>query len=487
MKYFKIQAVDQLQYAVYWNKTEEFDEIIQHVFKNHMWTAGSLWSNANKVRRKVMLNLFIVVLGILVCLPVYAQESADKTFVQKYVEAVNNKDVKLMKSLMTPLGQACFDKGNEKYFADLFAQEFRHTIPTNYKTHIKLLTSLDVDQEKQRISQAQRLDLPIEEMPTHLLQITFDMSNSHIYSFDKFLIWQNGSYGLDYACPSDEWIKDYWKRKDNPAEQKKYYQKLSERLQKDSQSVPLEQRQFFLEDEYGALFPKSNLFPSVWKFKTKATFRKLEIVLTGPQGEEKVLVDSKRLSGGYLPLQFEFAIGEVEKIMNGQKQVLRVGYSFGRTGGFKNPEDHPYAQSGSLDLQGETVQKVFINKIISNKDVLNVSDNITLAVITTQTTSKEFSYGITLRVQAEGSYLLQYEYRVVDGKLTSNISTGEQRISTYSELKTWAASLPIGTRLTFGPGCKRWGDEILYVEKELEDFKQFCVAHKLILDIRMSG
>lgn len=434
-----------------------------------------------------MLRFFMVVLAMLIATTVYAEEATDKDFVQKYIEAVNKKDVNLMKNLMSSSGQVCFDKGNEKYFADLFAQEFKHPIPAKYQIHLNALTPIDLDQAKQRIGQAQRLGLPVDEMPTHLLQINFQLSESQYYGISKYLILQNGSYGLTFACPSDEWIKDYWKRKDNPEEQKKYYQKLTEMLKKDTQAIPFEQRQSFLDEEYGALFFKSNLFPNVWKFKTKAAFRKIEIVLTGPQGEEKVLIDNKHLSGGYLPLQFEFALGEVEKVLNGQEQVLRVSHSFGRTGGFKKPEDHPYAESGSSDLQGETVKNVFINKIIANNDLLNVADNITLAAITTQIGSKEFSYGIILRVQAEGFYLLNYEYKMVDEKMHSYISTGEQKFSTYNELKAWVANLPSATHLTFAPSCRRFGDEILSDEQEIDDFKRFCSEHKLIFNIRPSG
>ncbi len=416
-----------------------------------------------------------------------SEHIAEQVFIQRYVEAINAKDIKRIKSLMTPSAQACLNKGNEEYFADLFNQEFKRTIPSNYKALIRLLTSQELDQAQQRNLQGQRHGLPVEDIPPHHLEINFETGENYFSVIVKNLIWNKGTYGLDYACPSVEWLEEYRKRKNNPEEQKKYYQKLGELLEKEAQLVPLDQRQYFLNGEYGALFFKSELFPNVWKFKTKAAFRKIEIVLIGPQGEEKILVNNKFFSSGFLPLQFEFYLGDVEKIPNGQQQLLRLPYGFGRTGGFKKPEDHPYAESGSSDLQGETVKQVFINKIISNSDVLNVSDNITLAAITTQITSKDFSYGITLRVQAEGSYLLKYEYLRVDGKLTSHLSTGEQEIATYGELKTWAGNLPAGTHLTLGPGCKRLGDEILFAEKELEDFKRFCSDHKLILDIRPSG
>lgn len=42
MKHLKTRAVDKGEYVVYWNKAEEFYEVIQHAYKNRMWTAVGL-------------------------------------------------------------------------------------------------------------------------------------------------------------------------------------------------------------------------------------------------------------------------------------------------------------------------------------------------------------------------------------------------------------------------------------------------------------
>ena|SRR3989338_502129 len=42
IKSFKTRAVNQNEYVVYWNKAEEFYEIMQHAHKNRMWTAVGL-------------------------------------------------------------------------------------------------------------------------------------------------------------------------------------------------------------------------------------------------------------------------------------------------------------------------------------------------------------------------------------------------------------------------------------------------------------
>ncbi|OGX28074.1 MAG: hypothetical protein A2705_01175 [Omnitrophica WOR_2 bacterium RIFCSPHIGHO2_01_FULL_52_10] len=41
-KHLKTRAVNQSEYAVYWNKAEEFYDTMEHAYKNRMWTAVGL-------------------------------------------------------------------------------------------------------------------------------------------------------------------------------------------------------------------------------------------------------------------------------------------------------------------------------------------------------------------------------------------------------------------------------------------------------------
>ncbi|MFA5363347.1 MAG: hypothetical protein WC335_08965 [Candidatus Omnitrophota bacterium] len=42
MKYLKTRAVDRNDYVVFWNKAEEFYEIMRHAYQNRMWAAVGL-------------------------------------------------------------------------------------------------------------------------------------------------------------------------------------------------------------------------------------------------------------------------------------------------------------------------------------------------------------------------------------------------------------------------------------------------------------
>lgn len=42
MKHLRTRAVDQGEYIGYWNKAEEFYEVMKHAYKNRMWSAVGL-------------------------------------------------------------------------------------------------------------------------------------------------------------------------------------------------------------------------------------------------------------------------------------------------------------------------------------------------------------------------------------------------------------------------------------------------------------
>jgi len=64
-------------------------------------------------------------------------------------------------------------------------------------------------------------------------------------------------------------------------------------------------------------------------------------------------------------------------------------------------------------------------------------------------------------------------------------STGFRTVET---LKTFLASLPPGTKLTWAPGCIRIGKEpLLSSEYEMEDFKAFCLEHGIDFVLIPSG
>lgn len=65
---------------------------------------------------------------------------------------------------------------------------------------------------------------------------------------------------------------------------------------------------------------------------------------------------------------------------------------------------------------------------------------------------------------------------------------GNSGFRTVASLKTFLASLPPGTKLTWDPGCVRTGEEpLLSSEEEMEDFKRFCLEQGIDLVLIPSG
>jgi len=59
---------------------------------------------------------------------------------------------------------------------------------------------------------------------------------------------------------------------------------------------------------------------------------------------------------------------------------------------------------------------------------------------------------------------------------------------TVGALKAFLTRLPAGTRLTWSPGCIRFGHEpLLSSEEEMEDFRRFCLEHGIEFTLVPSG
>ncbi len=65
---------------------------------------------------------------------------------------------------------------------------------------------------------------------------------------------------------------------------------------------------------------------------------------------------------------------------------------------------------------------------------------------------------------------------------------GNTGFRTVESLKTFLASVPPGTKLTWAPGCIRTGKEpLLSSEYEMGDFKAFCLEHGIDFVLIPSG
>jgi hypothetical protein len=65
---------------------------------------------------------------------------------------------------------------------------------------------------------------------------------------------------------------------------------------------------------------------------------------------------------------------------------------------------------------------------------------------------------------------------------------GQSGFKTVEKLKAWLETAPMGTELTWNPGCKRMGKEpLLSDDKAMDDFKKFLKKRKIKFTLVPSG
>ncbi len=400
--------------------------------------------------------------------------ASEKAFVEKLVKAINEKSEEQLKALMHPSCRACMNEKNKDYYNDIFQKSFERPIPEKYTATIRLFLDEERKTIQQNIEIHKKLGIDYPVKSTHILQIDFKVENSPYTQavVVKYLAKEGDDFYWVEACPSVQWMEDYRKRKGNKEEEAKYWERFIALGWEYEKSLPLSERRNFAKDEYGALFWSEETYQNVWYFRTDAVFRDIKIVLIDSGGEEKVLVENKTLQG-FVPLVFRFFLGEAKAEQNGLQTEIRATYGFSRSG------ERPVGQSGGLTFKGTEVKKIYINKILSAKDILHASRNSILATIETQDHEKTFNYIIQLQVQAKGSYFLEYGYENREGKLTAYLTNGESKFFTWASLKEWVAKLPAGTKVEFFSTCMQERDQPFFDAKELENFKNFCLKHKI--------
>ncbi len=231
-------------------------------------------------------------------------------------------------------------------------------------------------------------------------------------------------------------------------------------------------RQTFDKDEYGSLFYSTDTYPHVWRFKSKANMRNVTIKLIGPVEEEVAVVDYDFLKGR-MPLDFSLYLGEPKEFAEGKETVLKIPSGYSRQG------DYPKAMSGWLVVKGSRVTNSFINKIVSDKDILERSKEITLATFQTRDDQQPYSYAFKLFVRTQGSYALNYGYHLKDGKIEGYLTDGENKFYSDEILTVWAKTLPAGTNLEVFGTCKMVEHEPLRSEQGLKEFREMCAQHKI--------
>ncbi|HZI66570.1 MAG TPA: hypothetical protein VFF17_08395 [Thermoanaerobaculia bacterium] len=84
-----------------------------------------------------------------------------------------------------------------------------------------------------------------------------------------------------------------------------------------------------------------------------------------------------------------------------------------------------------------------------------------------------------------------YEMKLIfvgEAPVESLFVIGNSGFRTVEALKSFLSRLPAGARLTWNPGCIRFGEEpLLSSEHEMEEFKRFCLEHGIDFVLIPSG
>ena len=85
-------------------------------------------------------------------------------------------------------------------------------------------------------------------------------------------------------------------------------------------------------------------------------------------------------------------------------------------------------------------------------------------------------------------YPMKFVYIFEGEKPEVIIVVGNGGFKSITSLKSWAQNLPSGTTLEFDMTCRSLGIEpLINSEKEMDDFKEFCIKHNIHLTIRPAG
>lgn len=153
---------------------------------------------------------------------------AERVFVEKYVKAINQKDISQLEELMHPISRKCLNPSNEDYYQDLFQRSFKHSIPEDYAAKIEPLGDSDQSFIKNEVQIGQKVGLNYPVDRTHRLDISFELSPSSSVGIIRFLALAGDNFYEVYACPTPEWVEEYRKRKTDKEGDLKYFQKLKE-------------------------------------------------------------------------------------------------------------------------------------------------------------------------------------------------------------------------------------------------------------------
>ncbi|CDT33671.1 exported hypothetical protein [Vibrio coralliirubri] len=133
-----------------------------------------------------------------------AQE--EQKYVDRYVTAVNSKNLSALKSLSHPSYLNCISDENQDFFDSLFQKDLERNIPPDYKVSFSKLT---VDNAKTEREGASKIGLPYPVLPTHDMQIDFAKSEYSFVTIHRKLILESGEFYQVGGCPEVHILERY--------------------------------------------------------------------------------------------------------------------------------------------------------------------------------------------------------------------------------------------------------------------------------------
>lgn len=131
--------------------------------------------------------------------PLKAQVSTSgqtETLAKDFVKAINDKSVEGRLKILHPKTAACINPQTQPFFDWIFSRQFKHVIPTNYKTKMQPSTG-------NAFSPAEaKFDYPVS--PTHILQIDYSSRPFSSTTIVLSIVEEGGRWYEVLPCPQAE-------------------------------------------------------------------------------------------------------------------------------------------------------------------------------------------------------------------------------------------------------------------------------------------
>lgn len=137
--------------------------------------------------------------------PITSLTDSQKVFVERYVQALQDRDFEKYKPLIHPKCLACYSKDNEDFHRDTFQ---RRLWPTHWPKVQDIRAKLNQTlPQSTPLAKEQELGCPVR--PTHVIQLDFSAGEFKGKSILVNVALDNGSWFEVFGCPSPETLQKF--------------------------------------------------------------------------------------------------------------------------------------------------------------------------------------------------------------------------------------------------------------------------------------